>query len=305
MALAQQTRLVRVDSPLGAEVLQLQRMEGREELGRPFAYELELISENPDLPLDGLLGKPASLALELHDGSRRHFHGIVAACSQGSGNGQFASYQVTLRPWLWLLTRTSDCRIFQNQKVPDIIKQVFRDLGFSDFEDALSRSYREWEYCVQYRETSFDFVSRLMEQEGIYYWFRHEKSRHILVLSDAYGAHQSPAGYASVPYYPPTLEQRERDHFYDWHMAREVQSGSLSLNDYDFQRPGARLEVRSNIARAHAAADYPLYDYPASTCRARTASSTRGPVSKPCRRATNGCACAAAPAAWVRATCSS
>ncbi|WP_256969362.1 type VI secretion system tip protein VgrG [Pseudomonas aeruginosa] len=262
MALAQQTRLVRVDSPLGAEVLQLQRMEGREELGRPFAYELELISENPDLPLDGLLGKPASLALELHDGSRRHFHGIVAACSQGSGNGQFASYQVTLRPWLWLLTRTSDCRIFQNQKVPDIIKQVFRDLGFSDFEDALSRSYREWEYCVQYRETSFDFVSRLMEQEGIYYWFRHEKKRHILVLSDAYGAHQSPAGYASVPYYPPTLEQRERDHFYDWHMAREVQSGSLSLNDYDFQRPGARLEVRSNIARSHAAADYPLYDYP-------------------------------------------
>ncbi|WP_435316300.1 type VI secretion system Vgr family protein [Pseudomonas aeruginosa] len=262
MALAQQTRLVRVDSPLGAEVLQLQRMEGREELGRPFAYELELISENPDLPLDGLLGKPASLALELHDGSRRHFHGIVAACSQGSGNGQFASYQVTLRPWLWLLTRTSDCRIFQNQKVPDIIKQVFRDLGFSDFEDALSRSYREWEYCVQYRETSFDFVSRLMEQEGIYYWFRHEQSRHILVLSDAYGAHQSPPNYASVPYYPPTLEQRERDHFYDWHMAREVQSGSLSLNDYDFQRPGARLEVRSNIARSHAAADYPLYDYP-------------------------------------------
>ena len=256
MALAQQTRLVRVDSPLGAEVLQLQRMEGREELGRPFAYELELISENPDLPLDGLLGKPASLALELHDGSRRHFHGIVAACSQGSGNGQFASYQVTLRPWLWLLTRTSDCRIFQNQKVPDIIKQVFRDLGFSDFEDALSRSYREWEYCVQYRETSFDFVSRLMEQEGIYYWFRHERNRHILVLSDAYGAHQSPPNYASVPYYPPTLEQRERDHFYDWHMAREVQSGSLSLNDYDFQRPGARLEVRSNIARSHAAADY-------------------------------------------------
>ncbi|WP_049244584.1 type VI secretion system tip protein VgrG, partial [Pseudomonas aeruginosa] len=102
----------------------------------------------------------------------------------------------------------------------------------------------------------------LMEQEGIYYWFRHEQSRHILVLSDAYGAHQSPPNYASVPYYPPTLEQRERDHFYDWHMAREVQSGSLSLNDYDFQRPGARLEVRSNIARSHAAADYPLYDYP-------------------------------------------
>ncbi|RPT63742.1 type VI secretion system tip protein VgrG, partial [Pseudomonas aeruginosa] len=218
MGLMQLTRLVQVDCPLGPDVLLLQRMEGREELGRLFAYELHLVSENPNLPLEQLLGKPMSLSLELPGGSRRFFHGIVARCSQVAGHGQFAGYQATLRPWPWLLTRTSDCRIFQNQSVPEIIKQVFRDLGFSDFEDALSRSYREWEYCVQYRETSFDFVSRLMEQEGIYYWFRHEQSRHILVLSDAYGAHQSPPNYASVPYYPPTLEQRERDHFYDWHM---------------------------------------------------------------------------------------
>ena len=223
----------------------------------------------------------------------------------GSGNGQFASYQVTLRPWLWLLTRTSDCRIFQNQKVPDIIKQVFRDLGFSDFEDALSRSYREWEYCVQYRETSFDFVSRLMEQEGIYYWFRHEQSRHILVLSDAYGAHQSPPNYASVPYYPPTLEQRERDHFYDWHMAREVQSGSLSLNDYDFQRPGARLEVRSNIARSHAAADYPLYDYPGEYVQSQDGEQYARTRIEALQARYERVRLRAAPAAWVRATCSS
>ncbi len=262
MGLMQLTRLVQVDCPLGPDVLLLQRMEGREELGRLFAYELHLVSENPNLPLEQLLGKPMSLSLELPGGSRRFFHGIVARCSQVAGHGQFAGYQATLRPWPWLLTRTSDCRIFQNQSVPEIIKQVFRDLGFSDFEDALTRPYREWEYGVQYRETSFDFISRLMEQEGIYYWFRHEQKRHILVLSDAYGAHRSPGGYASVPYYPPTLGHRERDHFFDWQMAREVQPGSLTLNDYDFQRPGARLEVRSNIARPHAAADYPLYDYP-------------------------------------------
>ena len=125
--------------------------------------------------------------MQLADGSDRYFHGIVARCSQTAHRGQFASYQVTLKPWLWLLSRTSDCRIFQSKTVPEIIKQVFRDLGFSDFEDALTRSYREWEYCVQYRETSLDFVSRLMEQEGIYYYFRHEKSRHVLVLCDAYG----------------------------------------------------------------------------------------------------------------------
>ena len=108
-------------------------MEGREELGRLFAYELHLVSENPNLPLEQLLGKPMSLSLELPGGSRR-FHGIVARCSQVAGHGQFAGYQATLRPWPWLLTRTSDCRIFQNQSVPEIIKQVFRDLGFSDFE---------------------------------------------------------------------------------------------------------------------------------------------------------------------------
>lgn len=262
MAITQNTRLVQVTSPLGENVLVLQSLDGSEELGRIFQYELELISEDPSVKFDQLLGKPMTLTLELHDGGKRYFHGIVSRCSQGAGNGQFAGYHVSLRPWLWLLSRTSDCRIFQNRTVPDIIKQVFRDLGFSDFEDSLSQTYREWEYCVQYRETSFDFVSRLMEQEGIYYYFRHEKSRHVLVLADAYGAHSTVSNYASVPYYPPTDEQRERDHFFDWRLAREVQPGSLALNDYDFQRPGARLEVRSSVSRSHAHGDYPLYDYP-------------------------------------------
>ncbi|AZD93308.1 MULTISPECIES: type VI secretion system Vgr family protein [Pseudomonas] len=262
MAITQSNRLVQVDSPLGGEVLLLQSMEGSEELGRLFHYELDLTSEDRAIKFDQLLGKPMGLTLELHDGGKRYFHGIVCGCRQLTGHGQFAGYRVSLRPWFWLLTRTSDCRIFQNKTVPDIIKQVFRDLGFSDFEDNLSGSYREWEYCVQYRETSFDFISRLMEQEGIYYYFRHEKARHVLVLADAYGAHSTVADYASVPFYPPDQQMRERDHFYDWQLAREVQPGSLALNDYDFQRPGASLEVRSSVSRSHSNGDHPLYDYP-------------------------------------------
>src|SRR3989344_7538525 len=101
-----------------------------------------------------------------------------------------------------------------------------------------------------------------MEQEVIYYFFRHEKGRHVLVLADAYGAHSKAAGYESVPFYPPTAEQRELDHIDDWHLSHEVQPGSLALNDYDFQRPSARLEVRSAISRPHTASDYKLYDYP-------------------------------------------
>ncbi|MGC8115146.1 type VI secretion system tip protein VgrG [Metapseudomonas otitidis] len=254
--------MAKVSSPLGGDVLLLDRLDGHDELGRLFDYELELVSEDHNLQLDALLGKPMGVSVELSDGSQRYFHGIAARCSQSSGTGQFAGYHVTLRPWLWLLSRTSDCRIFQNKTVPEIVKQVFRDLGFSDFEDALTRSYREWEYCVQYRETSFEFVSRLMEQEGIYYYFRHEQSRHVLVLSDAYGAHTTAPGYGSVPFYPLEDQMRERDHVYDWHMAREVQPGSLALNDYDFQRPSARLEVRSTISRSHSNAEHPLYDYP-------------------------------------------
>ena len=262
MAITQAARMAVITSPLGGDTLVLERLEGRDELGRPFSHELALISVDDGLSLDALLGKPMGLAVQLADGSDRYFHGIVARCSQTAHRGQFASYQVTLKPWLWLLSRTSDCRIFQSKTVPDIVKQVFRDLGFSDFEDALTRSYREWDYCVQYRETSFDFVSRLMEQEGIYYYFRHEQERHVLVLCDAYGAHSTAPGYARVPFYPLDDQMRERDHIHDWHLAHEVQPGSLALNDYDFQRPSARLEVRSSIAREHSNAAYPLYDYP-------------------------------------------
>ncbi|WP_434627047.1 type VI secretion system tip protein VgrG [Pseudomonas sp. Z1-29] len=262
MLFNQASRLAKITSPLGPEVLLLKDMGGGEELGRLFNYELQLHSLDNAIDLNQVLGKPMCVSVQLDGGGERHFHGIVARFSQNIDQGQFASYQATLRPWLWLLTRTSDCRIFQNLTVPQIIKQVFRDLGFSDFEDALSRPYREWEYCVQYRETSFDFVSRLMEQEGIYYFFRHEQGRHVLVLADAYGAHTQAPGYASVPYYPKNEQQRERDHIHDWHLAQEVQPGSLELNDYDFQRPSAHIDVRAAMPRPHAAGDYPLYDYP-------------------------------------------
>ncbi|MGY4491399.1 type VI secretion system Vgr family protein [Pseudomonas sp. TE3610] len=262
MFFSQSSRLVQVYSPLADNVLLLKDMGGVEELGRLFAYDLQLTSQDPAINLNLLLGKPMALGLGLDNGSTRYFHGVVSRCSQVNGRGQFASYQVTLRPWLWLLTRTSDCRIFQHMSVPQIVKQVFRDLGFSDFEDQLTQSYREWEYCVQYRENSFDFVSRLLEKEGIYYYFRHEKDRHVLVLADAYGAHVNAPGYSVVPFYPPDGQQRERDHLFDWRLAQEVQSGSVELNDYDFQRPSARIDVRAEVPRPHDYADYPLYDYP-------------------------------------------
>ncbi|BCQ65836.1 hypothetical protein PBOI14_75860 [Pseudomonas sp. Boi14] len=304
MLFQQSTRLAQVNCPLGPDVLLLKSLGGGEELGRLFDYQLQLASSDANIDLNQLLGKPMGLSVQLDGGGQRYFHGIVARCSQNIDTGQFASYEVTLRPWLWLLSRTSDCRIFQNLSIPQIIKQVFRDLGFSDFEDALSRPYREWEYCVQYRETSFDFVSRLMEQEGIYYFFRHEKDRHVVVLADAYGAHSSVPGYASVPYYPRDEQQRERDHMFDWHLAQEVQPGSLELNDYDFQRPSARIDVRSAMPRPTAPATTRSTTTPAPTCRAATASTMPRPASRPCKACMSASSSAATPGGWEWATCS-
>ena len=113
-------------------------------------------------------------------------------------SARFTSYSATLYPWLWLMTMNSDCQIFQNMTVPDIIKKVFSNLGFSDFKDSLSGSYTAREYCVQYMETSFAFVSRLMEEEGIFYFFTHTASAHTLVLADDASAFNPCPGTSTV-----------------------------------------------------------------------------------------------------------
>jgi type VI secretion system secreted protein VgrG len=172
-------------------------------------------------------------------------------------------FNPTVHPWLWFLTRCADCRIFQQKKVPDIIKEVFGDHGFTDYEESLSGTYRTWDYCVQYRETDFNFVSRLMEQEGIYYYFKHEIDKHTLVLADSVGSHEAFAGYEKLPYFPPDEQAlRERDHIYDWNISQEVQPGVYALTDFDFTRPKANLEVKASIKREHARSSMEIYDYP-------------------------------------------
>ena len=183
--------------------------------------------------------------------------------SQSGVVGDLFAYHATVRPWLWFLTLRSNCRIFQHKKVPDIIRQVFSDQGFSDYEEALSSSYHPWRNCVQYRESDFNFVSRLMEHEGIYYYFKHENDKHTLVLSDSVSSHQPVAGYEKLPYYPriATL-RRERDHIYDWRIVQQVKSGVFALNDFNFRTPKANLEVKSAIQHEHVMSKLEVYDYP-------------------------------------------
>ena len=168
-------RVMEIVTPLGEDVLLFHGMSAREEMSRPFEYKLDLLSSKPDIKLDDILGKNVNITLGLPEDKTRYFNGYVTRFAQGGMYGRYYRYLATVRPWLWFLTRTADCRIFQDMKVPDIIKAVFSDHGFADVKVELTATYRKWTYCVQYRETDFNFVSRLMEQEGIGYYFRHTR----------------------------------------------------------------------------------------------------------------------------------
>ena len=259
----QDTRFGSVTSPLGPDVLLFSRMKGYEEMGRLFEYEIDLLSEEKQIDAKKILGQAMTLAVELPAGGIRYYHGLATQFRHHGTQGEFYLYRAVLRPWLWFLTRTSNCRIFQELSVPDIIKKVFELNGFSDLKVELSGDYKPRDYCVQYRESDFNFVSRLMESEGIYYFFKHEQSKHTLVIADAVSAYQTVADYAEIPYFPPeNAVQRTRDHIFEWHNHHEVQSGCYVLNDFDFEKPKASLLAKFTESKAHAHADGERYDYP-------------------------------------------
>ncbi len=271
MGLTQANRFAAIDTPLGADVLVLKSFSFREQLGRLFLMELELLSEDPNIDFDDIVGEKVTVRLELADDKTRYFNGYISRFVQTAPEGKHARYRATMVPWLWFLTRTADCRIFQKSMpeppdkmtVPGIIKKVFKDQGFEDVkDDGLTQTYDEWEYCVQYRETDFNFVSRLMEQEGIYYFFTHEDGKHTLVLADSISAHETFPGYDKIMYHAGTEGVTDRECLSDWVVEMEVQPGTYALNDFDFEKPKKALLAKSNIEREHAEADYEMYDYP-------------------------------------------
>ncbi len=256
-------RVMELHTPLGDTTLLFHSMNAVEALGRPFEYSIVALSEKADIDPDKLLGHNVTVDLALPNDAVRHFDGYVTRFGLMGMDGRYYRYEIAARPWLWLLTRTSDCRIFQNMKVPDIIKAIFNKYPIAAFEARLSADYRVWEYCVQYRETDFNFVSRLMEQEGIFYYFKHSKGKHTLVLADSYSAVQSFPGYGSVPFIPLERNTKlEKEHINEWTVTREIQPGAMMLDEYDFKKPSVELKVSAKQSRSHAEASHEYFDYP-------------------------------------------
>jgi len=264
MAISQKNRSIQLATPLGEDVLLFYRMRGTEKLGELFEYEIDMLSENAAIDQDKMLGENVTVGIKLPEGGWRYLNGYVARFGQYELINGFAAYRATLRPWLWFLTRAANCRIFQNLNVPAIVKQVFSDQGFNDIKEKLIGRYAEREYCVQYRETDFNFVSRLMEEEGIYFYFTHENGQHHLVLADSPSAHDKFPSYERIPYHPEqsSTDKTRADHIHEWTFGRVVQPGAQVLTDYDFKKPKANLLVKSSTNLPHAHSGYERFDYP-------------------------------------------
>ncbi|QPK63326.1 type VI secretion system tip protein VgrG [Methylomonas sp. LL1] len=263
MAYSQSDRVASVTTPLGETDLLLYRMTGSEQLSQLFEYDLELLSEKNDIALKSLLGKNMTVKLELNGGGHRSFHGLVTRISLFGMLGRLYYYRATLRPKPWLLTRTTDCKIFSNLSVPDIVKKVLSEHGYTDLENKLNGSYEPREYCVQYRESDFNFISRLMEKEGIYYYFKHSDSQHTMVLCDDKSGHQAPAQNQKVQYFPAGNQSRRKEEsFYEWRVSEEIQSGNYVHDDFDFEKPKADLTSKSSELGGHEQDSKEIYDYP-------------------------------------------
>ena len=248
MAYRQSSRFCSFDCALGADALLLRRMTANEGVSSLFQIELQVESEGVDHDPHDIVGKPGSVRIETADGGERYVHGIVSSFHLGGRDSRMAHYRVELRPWLWLLTRRAECRIFQDKTVPEIVSQVFDTAGASDYEKNLQGTFPMRTFFVQYRETDFEFVSRLLEEAVIFYYFRHEQNRHVLVLTAHLTELPDCPGQASVDYHTTEGGHADRDTIQTWEKVQELHAGKYALKDFNFEDPANGLSVSASTA---------------------------------------------------------
>jgi type VI secretion system secreted protein VgrG len=248
---------------LGPDALLIRHFSGLERLGACFEYVLHLYSEKSDVDAKSLLGQHASVRMRCGKQPERYFDGVVCEFGPTRFAGRYFGYRMVLRPWFWLLSRNRDSRIFQRMSTLDIARDVFSRWGFSDFESRVTGSFPTREYCVQYRESDLGLISRLLEEDGIYYYFKHELGRHVLVLADSSSAHESVSQFETL-----RLRKIIQDHpetsagIHWWITNAKIRPGKVELRDYDFQKPNAQLDAKRADPKEHSHADAELYDYP-------------------------------------------
>ncbi len=243
-----------------AEKFRVAAFKGTEAMSEPFLFRLELVSTDRGVDFATVVGQEATLTISAPKG-KRWVHGMVSRFAAVAAGDRFVTYEAELVPTVWRLSRRADCRIFQGKSVPDIVKSVIEGAGVpaSRMKLSLQATYPPRDYCVQYRETDLDFVSRLLEEEGIFYWFEHTASDDVMVMADVKDAGVALAGGAEIPFSPPGGMIEEKEHVSEFRLAQEVRSGKATLRDYNHEKPTLDLEVHG---QADKELDLEVYDYP-------------------------------------------
>jgi type VI secretion system secreted protein VgrG len=242
MATSVDPRTIAVHTPLGPDALYPTSFRGHEGLSQLFQFDLALMAENrADVAFDKLIGQKVAFSMVLPDGkTKRYWHGICKSFAQTGRDSTFSMYRMEIVPQLWLLTRRHQSRIFQYLSIPDILKTVLAGL---DFKLELQGTFEKRDYCVQYRESDYDFASRLMEEEGIYYYFKHTEGGHQMVVAN------SPQSHAATPYADKAIYEdveggnREDMRVFRWEKSQELRSGKVTLWDHHFELPHKHLEA--------------------------------------------------------------
>ena len=260
---AQERRLLEMESSAGKDKLLLTSLDGREAISELFSYDIEILSTDQAITAESMIGDKVTLWLMAETGKFRPIHGMVAQWRAGPVIiRDMRQYRAQVVPWLWYLEHSTDCRIFQNLSVPDIVEQVFKTFSFTDYEMSLSRGeYPKVEFCVQYRETALNFVSRLMEEVGIFYFFRHEESRHVMVIAD------KNASFKPLP--EPELVYRPANAVgwsalvTGWEHNYEFRPGKWAQRDYNFETPSSDLTTNEKtLLKLRNASNFERFDYP-------------------------------------------
>jgi type VI secretion system secreted protein VgrG len=260
---------------LGDDVLKLHSLKGHEALSEPFRFSVTLVTKDEKSVVDlaVLLGTVVhvtvdqeSTAVEGVSHPERYFNGYVTEVSREILPSARWLYTVELRPWLWLLGKTRNCRIFQNMSVPEIVAKVFTDREFKDYELRLEGTYPKREYCVQYRESDLDFVSRLLEHEGIYYYFEFDAQKHLLVVTDDTARHEPRPSYETIECSPTFVSDPSGETFggriYDWRPKKELRADLYVLKDYDFLKPTVNVEGKESGTVMVKGTSLEKFDYP-------------------------------------------
>jgi len=267
MGITQDNRQLKITTPLGKDVLLVDEFSGAEEVSRPFQFEIALLADvaagnHKKVDPSKLLGQPVTLEIVFASGKSRFINGIVRRFRVGPLDEAFARYRMEIVPRLALMDMTSDCRIFQDQAVPDVLQQVLKDAGV-DVKLGLTRSYTKLDYCVQYRETDFNFFSRLAEAEGIFYYFEHANGSHTLVLSDRLGDCKPCPEHDTFDYGSGAADIDGSGVIEFWEERSELFPGKWAMRDYHFELPTNTLEVTEPALKpAPTMGSYEMYDYP-------------------------------------------